>query len=331
MIGECDIGCNEGAKNSLDFNYLSAAKRGGAEIRTLAEVRTFAPHDGGWRVDYVRHDAERAGRKTLTRGLPLQTITADRLILSAGTFGTTFLMHKNLPGVSPMLGRRFSGNGDLLTMALDATVVKDGRRRPLLIDASRGPSIAAAIRFPDGPDGRGFYLEDVGYPGFADWVIEATDSPSVVWRARRVVWRLLLGLFGRDRDTDIGGEIAAALGAAHRSSSLMPLGGMGRDAPDGELVMADNKLTSTWRIDRSAPYFKRVRSEMEKYILVSLYTDGEGEVYERQQQYQQDTFQTVALPFYAILDSDGTALATFPGLTRDQDEFIKFLIDGQSE
>ena len=264
LIGECDIGCNEGAKNSLDFNYLSAAKRGGAEIRTLAEVRTFAPQDGGWRVDFVRHDAERAGRKTLTRGLPLQTITTDRLILSAGAFGTTFLMHRNLPGVSPMLGRRFSGNGDLLTMALDATVVKNGRRRPLLIDASRGPSIAAAVRFPDGPDGRGFYLEDIGYPGFADWVIEATDSPGIVWRARRVVWRLVLGLFGRDRDTDIGGEIAAALGAAHRSSSLMPLGGMGRDAPDGELVMADNKLTSTWRIDRSAPYFKRVRGEMEK-------------------------------------------------------------------
>ena len=79
---------------------------GGAEIRTLAEVRTFAPHDGGSHVDYVRHDAERAGRKTLTRALPLQTITTDRLILSAGAFGSAFLMHKNLPDVSPMLGKR---------------------------------------------------------------------------------------------------------------------------------------------------------------------------------------------------------------------------------
>ena len=74
-----------------------------------------------------------------------------------------------------------------------------------------------------------------------------------------------------------------------------------------------------------------VRAEMEKYILVSLYTDGEGEVYERQQEYQQDTFQTVALPFYAVLDSDGKPVATFPGLTRDASEFIEFLVSAQAK
>lgn len=68
-----------------------------------------------------------------------------------------------------------------------------------------------------------------------------------------------------------------------------------------------------------------VRVEMEKFILVSLYTDGEGEVYERQQQFQQDTFQTVALPFYAVFDAEGQPIATFPGLTRDPNEFIDFL------
>lgn len=72
-----------------------------------------------------------------------------------------------------------------------------------------------------------------------------------------------------------------------------------------------------------------VRQEMEKYVLVSLYTDGEGEVYERQQQFQQDTFQTVALPFYAVFDSNGKPYATFPGLTRDRDEFVDFLRKSQ--
>lgn len=68
-----------------------------------------------------------------------------------------------------------------------------------------------------------------------------------------------------------------------------------------------------------------VKSEMEKYVLVGLYTDGDGEVYERQQQYQQDTFQTVALPFYAVVNADGVPVATFPGLTRNPQEFIDFL------
>ena len=69
----------------------------------------------------------------------------------------------------------------------------------------------------------------------------------------------------------------------------------------------------------------KVKAEMEKYILVSLYTDGDGEIYYRQQKYQEDTFKTVALPFYAVLDADGKPLKIFPGLTRDAQEFLEFL------
>jgi thiol:disulfide interchange protein len=74
-----------------------------------------------------------------------------------------------------------------------------------------------------------------------------------------------------------------------------------------------------------------VRVEMEKFVLVSLYTDGEGEVYERQQQFQQDTFQTVALPFYAVFDADGKPVAAFPGLTRSLEEFVGFLKAAQTK
>lgn len=68
-----------------------------------------------------------------------------------------------------------------------------------------------------------------------------------------------------------------------------------------------------------------VKQEMEKYVLVSLYTDGDGDIYYNQQQFQEKTFKTVALPFYAIFDSNGKPTATFPGLTRDPEEFIRFL------
>lgn len=68
-----------------------------------------------------------------------------------------------------------------------------------------------------------------------------------------------------------------------------------------------------------------VKAEMEKMVLVSLYTDGDGEIYDRQQQFEQDTYGTVALPFYAIMDSDGRTIATFPGLTRNPAEFVEFL------
>jgi thiol:disulfide interchange protein DsbD len=68
-----------------------------------------------------------------------------------------------------------------------------------------------------------------------------------------------------------------------------------------------------------------VKREMDEFILVRLYTDGEGDVYERQQLMEQETFGTVALPFYAVLDAGGKPVATFPGLSRSPAEFIDFL------
>lgn len=72
-----------------------------------------------------------------------------------------------------------------------------------------------------------------------------------------------------------------------------------------------------------------VEAEFNKMVLVTLYTDGEGEVYERQQKMEQDMFGTVALPYYAILDGNGKTIATFPGLTRNSKEFVEFLKKGQ--
>ncbi|MFN6963231.1 MAG: cytochrome c biogenesis protein CcdA [Pyrinomonadaceae bacterium] len=68
-----------------------------------------------------------------------------------------------------------------------------------------------------------------------------------------------------------------------------------------------------------------VAAELDKFVLARLYTDGEGEVYERQQRMEEEMFGTVALPFYAVVDSSGTAVGTFPGLTRDAAEFVDFL------
>jgi len=70
---------------------------------------------------------------------------------------------------------------------------------------------------------------------------------------------------------------------------------------------------------------KEVEAEMSKFVLAKLFTDGEGEIYERQQRFQEQTFQTVALPFYAIMDANGKTIATFPGLTRNTQEFVDFL------
>ena len=61
------------------------------------------------------------------------------------------------------------------------------------------------------------------------------------------------------------------------------------------------------------------------FVLVELYTDGTDAASEANQQLEQQKFSTVAIPFYAILDPNENAVATFPGLTKDAGEFLAFL------
>jgi len=270
LVGECDIGCNYGSKNSLDYNYLSEAKRLGAEIRTLCEVREFEPRDGGgYAVHYVRHHPEREEGRTDTSRLPVQTVSADRLILSAGTLGSTYLMLKNrrvFPRVGERLGTRFCGNGDLLSFAVRAGRRRDGKRTPRLIEAGYGPVITSAVRVgdrEDGGQGRGFYIEDAGYPEFVSWLLQAADTPV----AARTWWisvgkRLVDKWLRREPETDVGAEIARLFGTTELASGVLPMLGMGRDTPDGRMKLSGEKLDVDWRIEHSNPYFVRLRETM---------------------------------------------------------------------
>jgi cholesterol oxidase len=271
LVGECDIGCNFGSKNTLDYNYLSQAKRLGAEILTLSEVKEFKPRKGGgYTLRYVRHEPEREGQKTDTARLPRKTLTADRLILSAGALGSTFLLLKNrdsFPRLSNKLGTRFCGNGDLATFATKSSKNENGKRAPRLIDASYGPVITSAVRVADREDGgkgRGFYIEDAGYPQFVNWVLETVEAPADVVRHLwgNVVNRFLDKLLSREPETDIGAQLARLLGTTEFSADLLPLLGMGRDIPDGTMELRGEKLNVDWRVEKSEPYFDAIRGTM---------------------------------------------------------------------
>ncbi|HWL38963.1 MAG TPA: thioredoxin family protein, partial [Gemmatimonadaceae bacterium] len=61
------------------------------------------------------------------------------------------------------------------------------------------------------------------------------------------------------------------------------------------------------------------------YVLVRLYTDGQGERYARNRDFQLTRFGTVAMPLYAILSPTGESVATLAGLTRNSEKFASFL------
>jgi thiol:disulfide interchange protein DsbD len=68
-----------------------------------------------------------------------------------------------------------------------------------------------------------------------------------------------------------------------------------------------------------------VRTELDKFVRVRLFTDSEGEPYEGFQKMQEERFGTVALPLYAIITPQDQISATFEGLTRNEEEFVNFL------
>ena len=266
LCGECDLGCNDGSKNTLDHTYLSAAASHGADIRTRSEVRLITPTAGGYEIAYVEHLPENEGRATPTQRLQLKRLTTKKVILAAGTYGSTYLLLKNanaLAGLGPAMGTRFSGNGDVLAFALNA--IRGGV--PRWLKPSNGPVITSYIRAPDffdSPAGssHGHYVEDAGYPVFAEWLAEASQVPGLLSRVKFFLWRAISRALGLSSATDISGEIGRLVGQGRLSASSLPLLGMGRDRPDGVLSLNGNNLANSWSDAGSRDYFAGISKTM---------------------------------------------------------------------
>jgi cholesterol oxidase len=262
LTGECDLGCNYGSKNTVDLMFLGTAKQNGAEIRTSCEVKRVAEATGGgYDVTVVDH-TELAKEGLPRRDPPEETLRAPRVVFSAGTLGSNFLLLKSQPALPKLnhdlLGARFSTNGDLLTFLVRAgTREQPGR----VLEASYGPLITSAIRVPPEPGRRrGHYIEDAGYPYLMSWLVQLTTLPGMTRTLFRRRWRTLVRrLSGRGADTDLGAEFAELFGDVALASSSMPMLGMGRDFPNGRLLLdAQGRLTTTWTPDGSKPYFDEI-------------------------------------------------------------------------
>lgn len=241
LCAECIFGCNEGSKHSLDYTYLSDAARLGAEIRTLAEVRTLQPNlkGGGYLVGYLDHSNE--------QGPAMRHVVGKRLVLAAGAPNSVYLLMKNrehFKGLSPRLGEGFSGNGDLLAF------VAMGKRslRPEV-----GPVITSML------SNETFSIQDVGYPTFLMWLIAGMDSLSWGNRFSRAVLRRNF-LPGK---TNYGSELSRFLDSGTATDRSAPICSMGHETPNGRLFLdEEGRLELDWSRKDSEQYFRALRSAM---------------------------------------------------------------------
>jgi cholesterol oxidase len=242
LVGECDVGCNFGSKNSLDFTYLSAADKC-LTIHCRHEVKSFEPHNGGFRIEVADHtDAEEGCPRT---GPPaLRVIHAKRLILSAGALGTPYLLLRNrsaFPNLSPTLGTRFSGNGDFIAFAA---------RSPTPMEPSRGPVITAAVQVGGA---MGHVIEDGGYPDFLAWVGEMIALPRIAWAGRGTALRIAWGKLSGRPDSNLSGEAGDLLGSPRLAGGTLPMLGMGREPPQGRMRLGPARRRVVLRRGKAVP------------------------------------------------------------------------------
>jgi len=249
--GECDVGCNLHAKNTLDLNYLYVAEHTHhAQVRTEVDVTKIVPLNARGEADSTMNGSH--GYQVFYRDShgTLLSVYSNRVVVSAGTLGSNELLlrcrdeYGSLPRISMQLGKRFSGNGDFVA------IVSAGKRP---VDSNYGPVITRFTDFnlQDQPkDGQSsFLLEDAGYPAFAAWYVEGMRPflgiPYLIKKLRLLLKIYRHRCFTGNRWSSVVTYLAVMLrgDVSYKSSVLLF---MGLDAGDGEIGLHKGTLTLNW-------------------------------------------------------------------------------------
>jgi cholesterol oxidase len=260
------VGCNVHAKNTLDLNYLYAAEhQHGARILAECLAEKIVPLDGqgnedstangqfGYRVIYLDDVGTR---------LSLDT---QRVVVAAGTLGTNEILlrcrdeHGCLPRISQQLGRRFSGNGDFVSLVPQGTRDADPTYGPVITRYVDYDYVNGAV------EKNAFLLEDAAYPNFAAWYVEGLRpmfNPGMAFRKLKGVltlfWRRTTGLLmGGKWNGSVAEYFRLALGQdlSYRSSVLLC---MGKDKGDGVLSLKRGRFDLMWPQQTSRPLYEAI-------------------------------------------------------------------------
>lgn len=247
--GNCPIGCQVKAKNTLDLNYIPLAEKHGAEVRPLHFVKLIKPNGNGYTVFFDRlHDNKR---------IP-GNVNATKVVLAAGSLSSTEILlrcrdqYKTLPHLSNFLGRNWGTNGEFFSLA-----VHRNRR----ISPTQGPTISSGIDFLDGSvDNQQFFIEDGGFPDLIGNYLEEKSSPGINSFKNRKIKTLMK-------------YISKILRSRDPLKTVMPWFAQGVDVADGRFYLArvwwqppwKRKLKLDWKKDKSEAVFNAI-SNMHKRL-----------------------------------------------------------------
>ncbi|MGH7653648.1 MAG: alpha/beta fold hydrolase [Gemmatimonadaceae bacterium] len=258
MCGNCVGGCNTGSKNTLLTNYLPDACNHGAELFTGTVVRRLERRGKQWLVSFDLLDAG-----VVRFGASSMFVTADTVILSAGSLGSTeILLRSREAGLktSDRLGTGFTGNGDVLGFAYNVDHhiggVGVGSARA---DSGPGPCITGVIDLRGTPDlDHGMIIEE--------GVIPSTLAPALagsLFLAARMVGRgtneglrEYAGARVRELKAIVPGSSTGAV--ANTQTFLV----MAHDDSKGRIELVNDRVRIAWADCGSQPIFDRIDREL---------------------------------------------------------------------
>jgi cholesterol oxidase len=255
--GNCLFGCDVGAKNTLDTNYLALAERvHGAEIAPLHVVDSITPAGDGYDVAFRALDPD--PRQPAARG----RVHGTTVVVAAGAIGSTGLLltcrdgSRTLPALPAALGRRFSLNGESLFAFAHGTADRT--------DPGLGPPITGRTTLST--RNNIITVQDLGLPDAFLWYLEGAMPPAI-GRMRGIV--KLLGSYLRhtigvgSRTSRVSLELDALLSGG-RTPRAIPFLGMGTDSSDGRITGVGNALEIEWSRRRNRGLNREMRTVMTK-------------------------------------------------------------------
>lgn len=255
LCGDCVSGCNYAAKNTLVMNYLPDAKNHGAEIFTQIDVRYIEHQAGRWIIYY---------RDFSSKSDTIHFITADLVVLAAGTLGSTeILLRSQSNGLksSEQIGQHFTGNGDVLAFDYNTKDVINGIGFGSLSPEGRtpvGPCITGIIDMRNhSPLEEGMVIEEGSIPGGIAAFLPKVFALSAEWVGENTGYTTFLDQKQQILDSLVRGPYHGAMN--HTQTYLV----MSHDDGKGELALENDQLRICWPEVGNQPVFAHINSVLE--------------------------------------------------------------------
>ncbi len=258
--GDCVSGCNYAAKNTVLMNYLPDARNYGAEIFTQVSVRHLERKDGRWLVHY---QVLNSGQEKFDA--PTQFVSADIVVLAAGTLGSTeILLRSKADGLSlsDRLGHGFTGNGDMLAFGYNCDEEIRGVGHGHMSPEGRkpvGPCITGIIDLREQPNlNDGMVIEEGSLPGLLSPLLPpffAATAKTVGKDTDSGIWDMV-----RERTREMESLLRGAYRGAVRNTQTYLV--MTHDDAAGRIYLENDRVRVDWPGVGMQPIFTKVNNNL---------------------------------------------------------------------